>query len=138
MSLRDSFHCSDIQPATHLLRPGPTATTSSTALHHAPASRCQHPMAPISTKILCHLKWSLRAHYPHESFTPSAFLSQPYMFHHHLHRITAVVIICHLCLCCLCNHHDPPLPFPLSLDMAPSTAVNAVDPTILENAAFYI
>ena len=97
-----------------------------------------HPMAPISTKIRCHLKWSLRAHYPHESLTPSAFLSQPYIFHHHLHHITAVVIICHLHLCCLCNHHDPLPPLPLSLNMAPSTAVNAVDSAILENAAFFI
>jgi len=55
---------------------GPTsgpvpATTSSTVLHHAPASWClpRHPMAPTSTKIRRHLNWSRRAHTP-MSFMP--------------------------------------------------------------------
>jgi len=60
-----------VQPATHLPRPGPPATTSSesTVLHHAPASRClpQHPTTPNSTMRWRHLNWSPRAHHPHSA-----------------------------------------------------------------------
>jgi len=48
-----------LRPATHLLRPGLPATTSSTVLHHAPAFWCppQYPTAPTSTMIRRHLNW---------------------------------------------------------------------------------
>jgi hypothetical protein len=46
-----------------------------------------------------------------------AWLLQPYTLHHHLHLVTADVILCHLRRRCLCNHHDP-LP-PLLLTWLP-------------------
>jgi len=61
-SLRDSFHsplfhCSTCNSPTEARSTCESATTSSTVLHHAPASRCppQHPTAPTSTTIQRHL-----------------------------------------------------------------------------------
>jgi hypothetical protein len=112
-SLRDSFHLFfAVQPATQPLRRVHLQRHRRRCSITPPTSRCQHPMARLRRRYSTTSSGRCEPTTPTMSFTPSAFLPQPYIFHHHLHLITTFAIIFHLHRRCFCNHHDssPPLP----------------------------